>query len=135
MLCLPGKLVRKKLLVLDSAAKIHKVIKDFPIEDVWGIGRQYYDKLTEMGLVTAKDFRQLKPDLVRQYMTVQGWRLHQELWGKPCNVIKEVADRSKGIGPSQSFNTYQPNWNRSKKPLPCTPPPSRSNCASSKAWG
>jgi len=49
----------------------------------------------------------MKPDLVRQYMTVQGWRLHQELWGKPCNVIKDVADRSKGIESSQSFNTYQ----------------------------
>lgn len=40
-------------------------------------------------------------------MTVQGWRLHQELLGIPCNVIKDVADRSKGIESSQSFNTYQ----------------------------
>ena len=38
---------------------------------------------------------------------MQGWRLHQELWGIPCNVIKDVAERSKGIESSQSFNTYQ----------------------------
>jgi len=97
----------KNYLVLDTTDKIDAVLKDFPIEDVWGVGRQYYDKLTELGIKTAEDFRQMKADLVRQYMTVQGWRLHQELWGKPCNVIKDVADRSKGIESSQSFNTYQ----------------------------
>jgi DNA polymerase V len=92
---------------LDDSDKIDEVLKDFPIEDVWGVGRQYYDQLTELGIKTAEDFRQMKAELVRQYMTVQGWRLHQELWGIPCNVIKDIADRSKGIESSQSFNTYQ----------------------------
>ena len=96
-----------KYLVLNSDAKIENAVKTFPIEDVWGIGRAYYDKLREFNITTAEDFRQLKPDFVRKQMTVQGWRLHQELWGKPCNVIRDVADRSKGIESSQSFNTYQ----------------------------
>jgi DNA polymerase V len=102
-----AKKQKRNYLVLDTETKINETVKDFPIEDVWGIGRQYYDKLTGLNIKTAEDFRQMKPDLVRQYMTVQGWRLHQELWGKPCNVIKDVADRSKGIESSQSFNTYQ----------------------------
>ncbi len=102
-----SKKMKRNFLVLDTDEKINAVVKDFPIEDVWGIGRQYYDKLTELGVVTVEDFRQLKPDMVRQQMTVQGWRLHQELWGKPCNVIRDVAERSKGIESSQSFNTYQ----------------------------
>ncbi|MGY3211877.1 Y-family DNA polymerase [Mucilaginibacter sp. HD30] len=102
-----SKKMKRDFLVLDTAEKIDEVVKDFPIEDVWGVGRQYYEKLKEQGVVTAGDFRQLKADFVRQQMTVQGWRLHQELWGKPCNVIKDVADRSKGIESSQSFNTYQ----------------------------
>jgi DNA polymerase V len=97
----------KGFLVLDTGDKIVEVVKDFPIEDVWGVGRAYYEKLQEFNIQTAEDFRQLKPDFVRQHMTVQGWRLHQELWGIPCNVIKDVADRSKGIESSQSFNTYQ----------------------------
>jgi len=99
--------MKRNFLVLDTSEKIDKVVLDFPIEDVWGVGRQYYDKLTELGIKSAEDFRQMKADLVRQYMTVQGWRLHQELWGNPCNVIKDVAERSKGIESSQSFNTYQ----------------------------
>jgi DNA polymerase V len=102
-----AKKMRRNYLVLDTEDKINETVKDFPIEDVWGIGRQYYDKLTALNIKTAEDFRQLNVDLVRQYMTVQGWRLHQELWGKACNVIKDVADRSKGIESSQSFNTYQ----------------------------
>jgi DNA polymerase V len=102
-----SKKMGRNFLVLDTEAKIDEVVRDFPIEDVWGIGRQYYEKLKEFKVVTAHDFRELKADLVRQQMTVQGWRLHQELWGIPCNVIKDVAERSKGIESSQSFNTYQ----------------------------
>lgn len=102
-----AKRQKRHYLVLDTTDKIDAVVKDFPIEEVWGIGRQYYEKLKTFDVVTAEDFRALKPDLVRQQMTVQGWRLHQELWGIPCNVIKDVADRSKGIESSQSFNTYQ----------------------------
>ncbi|WP_208094447.1 Y-family DNA polymerase [Mucilaginibacter agri] len=98
---------KRPFLVLDTDQKISDTVSDFPIEDVWGIGLQYYHKLTEFGIKTARDFRDLQADFVRQHMTVQGWRLHQELWGKPCNVIKDVADRSKGIESSQSFNTYQ----------------------------
>jgi DNA polymerase V len=102
-----AKRQKRPFLVLDNEDKISEVMKTFPIEDVWGVGRAYYEKLTEFKIATAQDFRELKPDFVRQHMTVQGWRLHQELWGKPCNVIKDVADRSKGIESSQSFNTYQ----------------------------
>jgi DNA polymerase V len=102
-----AKKQKKNYLVLDTEKKISQTVKDFPIEDVWGVGLQYFNKLSDFGIKTAQDFRQLKPDFVRQHMTVQGRRLHQELWGKPCNVIKDVAERSKGIESSQSFNSYQ----------------------------
>jgi DNA polymerase V len=102
-----AKKQKRNFLVLDDEEKIRETVKGFPIEDVWGVGLAYYNKLTEFNIKTAHDFRELKPDFVRQHMTVQGWRLHQELWGIPCNVIKDVADRSKGIESSQSFNTYQ----------------------------
>ncbi|PAW92280.1 hypothetical protein CKK33_01740 [Mucilaginibacter sp. MD40] len=102
-----AKKQKRPYLVLDTTEKISETLLDFPIEDVWGVGLQYYHKLTECGVKTAQDFRALQPDFVRQEMTVQGWRLHQELWGKPCNVIKDVAERSKGIESSQSFSSYQ----------------------------
>lgn len=102
-----AKMQGLRFLVLDKEAKIGETVRNFPIEDVWGVGMAYFNKLQELKINTAQDFRELKPDFVRQQMTVQGWRLHQELWGIPCNVIKDVAERSKGIESSQSFNTYQ----------------------------
>lgn len=102
-----AKKIKRDYYVLDTPEKIDHTVKDFPIEDVWGVGLAYYNKLTEFGIKTAADFRNQKADWVRKHMTVQGWRLHQELWGKPCNVIRDVAERSKGIESSQSFNTYQ----------------------------
>jgi DNA polymerase V len=97
----------KQYLVLDTEEKISHIVKDFPIEDVWGVGPAYYEQLKNLNIATAEEFRNMDADLVRKYMTVQGWRLHQELWGKQCHVIRDVADRSKGIESSQSFNTYQ----------------------------
>ncbi|MES2454906.1 MAG: Y-family DNA polymerase [Bacteroidota bacterium] len=97
----------QKFLVLDTEEKISETVQNFRIEDVWGVGMAYFNKLQEFGIHTAHGFRELKADFVRQQMTVQGWRLHQELWGIPCNVIKDVAERSRGIESSQSFNTYQ----------------------------
>ncbi|MFD0793729.1 Y-family DNA polymerase [Mucilaginibacter litoreus] len=102
-----AKRQKRDYLVLDTEEKINAIVEDFPIEDVWGVGLAYFNKLLESGIKTAGDFRRCKADWVRQQMTVQGWRLHQELWGKPCNVIRDVAERSKGIESSQSFNTYQ----------------------------
>lgn len=102
-----AKKLKQPYLVLDTTEKIDAIVKTFPLEDVWGIGHAYYTKLVQQGIKTAHDFRELKADYVRQQMTVQGWRLHQELWGIPCNLIRDVADRSKGIESSQSFNSYQ----------------------------
>lgn len=102
-----AKKQKQSYLVLADEEQINRIVREFPIEDVWGVGLQYYNKLSEFGIKTAHDFRQLKADFVRQHMTVQGWRLHQELWGRPCNVIRDVAERSKGIESSQSFNSYQ----------------------------
>lgn len=99
-------------MVLDTAEKIAAAVKDFPIDDVWGVGMAYYKTLQENNIQTAHDLRECKADWVRQRMTVQGWRLHQELWGIPCNVIRDVAERSKGIESSQSFNTYQTDLDR-----------------------
>ncbi|RZM25114.1 MAG: Y-family DNA polymerase [Pedobacter sp.] len=102
-----AKKLGRPYLVLQDEKAVSEIVKNFPIEDVWGVGMAYFNKLREFNIATAHDFRQLKADFVRQQMTVQGWRLHQELWGIPCNVIKDVAERSKGIESSQSFNTYQ----------------------------
>ena len=93
-------------LVLQNQEQVKDAVQDFPIADVWGVGHAYYGKLKEMNIKTALDFMCLKADWVRQHMTVVGLRLWKELWGEPCNVIKDIADRSKGLECSMSFNDY-----------------------------
>lgn len=101
-----AKKQKKHYLVLDTMDKVDNIVRDFEIEDVWGVGFAYYTKLVNAGVKTAADFRRLKPDWVQQHMTVQGLRLWKELWGEPCHVLNDLFDRSKAICSSKSFNKY-----------------------------
>eukprot|EP01136_Pigoraptor_vietnamica_P035257 Opistho-1_new@100239 len=40
------------VMVLDTDAKIKSILADYPVEDLWGIGRQYAHKLIAMGIET-----------------------------------------------------------------------------------
>ena len=44
---------------------IEKVLRKYPIEDVWGIGRRTTPKLKAIGVTTAYDFTQLSEGAVR----------------------------------------------------------------------
>jgi DNA polymerase V len=116
-----AKKQKRNYLVLDTAEKINATIKEFPIEDVWGVGIQYYNKLTEFGVKTAHDFRELKADFVRQHMTVQGWRLHQELWGIPAMSLKISPNAPKVSKAAKASIPIRLNCRYSKKPWPCMP--------------
>lgn len=54
---------------------IEKVLRKFPIEDVWGVGRRYAKMLKANGVNTAWDFTQLTPEWVRKRMSVVGLRM------------------------------------------------------------
>ncbi|MBC8054673.1 MAG: Y-family DNA polymerase [Sphingobacteriaceae bacterium] len=107
---LANRMAKKKTgnhhLVLDNDEKINEVIYDFPIEDVWGIGRQYGKKLYDAGVRNAGQLRE-KPEIwVQQNLTIQGLRLWKELWGQPCFAVKEFMERRKGVSCTRSFKTY-----------------------------
>lgn len=53
---------------------IEKVLKKFPIEDVWGIGRRSAPKLKERGVNTAYDFTQMPEYLVDSLFGITGVR-------------------------------------------------------------
>ena len=63
---------------------IEKVLKKFPIEDVWGIGRRSAPKLKERGVNTAYDFTQMPEYLVDSLFGITGVRTWKELQGIPC---------------------------------------------------
>ena len=82
---------------------IEKVLRKFPIEDVWGIGRKTTAKLHAMGIRTAWDYTPLPEYAVRKMFALPGVRTWRELRGEPCIEFEEAFDARQSICVSRSF--------------------------------
>ena len=82
---------------------IEKVLRNFPIEDVWGIGRRHFAKMKLWGVHTAWDFTQLPADFVQKQMTITGLRTYRELKGEPCIKLEHETPDKQSICVSRSF--------------------------------
>ncbi len=83
---------------------IEKVLRRWPIDDVWGIGRRSAPRLKAMGIKSAYDFRSLKEDYVRRMMGITGVRTWQELHGIPAIGFEAKSDAKQSICNSRSFS-------------------------------
>ena len=84
---------------------IEKVLRRWPIEDVWGIGRRTTPRLKAVGVNTAYDFTQLSEAYVRREMGVTGLRTWRELRGTPAIEFEAATDAKQTICNSRSFST------------------------------
>ncbi len=82
---------------------IEKVLRKFPIEDVWGIGRRGAPKLLRRGVVTAYDFTQMSEDAVLSLFGVTGHRTWRELRGEACIEFEDTEELRQSITVSRSF--------------------------------
>lgn len=82
---------------------IEKVLRKFPVEDVWGIGRRSAPKLHDLNVSSAWDFTQLKQWQVQSIFGVTGVRTWKELRGEPCITIDQIIDSKQSICNSRSF--------------------------------
>ena len=88
--------------MIDTDEKRRKALQLFELSDVWGIGRQTYEKLNYYGIHTPLEFANKSESWVRSHLTkpeVQTW---MELNGKPCIDTSEII-RKKTIFTSRSF--------------------------------
>ncbi len=90
--------------VMIDDSDIYKVLKKFPIEDVWGIGRKYSKKLNNMGVHTAYDFINLSPVWIKSNMSIVGVKTWKELKGEACIEFEEIISDKKQICTSRSFS-------------------------------
>lgn len=81
------------------------VMRVFPIEDVWGVGRATAMKLTALGITTAAALRDMPMKQARGVGTVVLERLVAELRGVPSNAIEAVEPQRKGMAVTRSFGT------------------------------
>ncbi|PWS32227.1 Y-family DNA polymerase [Pedobacter paludis] len=91
------------VMVLEGPAEISDALANFPIEDIWGIGRAHATRLLKLGIETADQFRKLPEEWVRREMTVVGARIWNELWGMSCIPLKMVLDPKKNMCTSRAF--------------------------------
>ena len=99
----------KGVCALDSDEKTEAALKTFPIDDVWGIGRQHAKRLHLMGVKTAFDFIQLSRVWVHKNMSIVGLRMWEELRGKACYNLELTIPAKKTICTSRSFGKMLTN--------------------------
>ena len=95
------------VLYLDSAERQAWALRQVPVGDVWGVGRQYAAKLTAAGIDSAADLTRVSEAWARKHLGgVVGARLVQELQGRPCAGLYPSEDGSlsrQSISCSRSF--------------------------------
>lgn len=102
-----NKITTQCVVVLDTKEKIAKALQDTPIGEVWGVGRQYALKLTEMNAVfTAYDLSKKTEEWAKKNLGgVVGVRLIKELNGEHSNEMKEELIVKKIIATTRMFGT------------------------------
>ena len=102
-----NKIATQCVVVLDTKEKIAKALQDTPIGEVWGVGRQYALKLTEMNAVfTAYDLSKKTEEWAKKNLGgVVGVRLIKELNGEHSNEMKEELIVKKIIATTRMFGT------------------------------
>jgi len=89
--------------VLIKQEDIEAALKNFLLQDVWGIGSQWSKKLSQLGLNTAWDLAQADPSWIRKTFNIVLARTALELRGIPCLSLEETAPAKKSLISSRSF--------------------------------
>ena len=95
----------KCVLVVDTEEKIIDALYKTPIQDVWGVGHQYAEKLREMhAIYTALDLSKRKEDWAKIHLGgVVGVRLLKELKGECISKMEEALTNKKIIATTRMF--------------------------------
>jgi DNA polymerase V len=93
-----------------EAQMVESVLKNFPIEDVWGIGSQHAKFLRKNNITSAYDFTQFPGEWVRKNLTVVGLRMWDELRGQRRITPEFSVPSKKNICTSRSFGNMQTDY-------------------------
>lgn len=78
-------------------------LRSFPIDEIWGIGRQRARWLRSQNILSAYDLKVAPDRLIKNKMTVTGLRTVWELRGIPSLKLEEMLPDKKMIGCSRMF--------------------------------
>jgi DNA polymerase V len=92
--------------LLDTPEKIESALRDYPIEDIWGVGWQRAKLLRLNGVGTALQLRNMPDHWIRKKLSITGLRMVHELRGIPCIPLEEHPPAKKQIICSRSFGHF-----------------------------
>jgi len=99
-----NKVLTKGVMVLLEDEMIRKALMEFPIEDIWGIGRRYAAKLKGFGIDTAWQLRNLPQEWFKKnFGGVVGDRLLRQLKGEAISDMKPPLVTKKMIATTRMF--------------------------------
>ncbi|AXE17484.1 SOS mutagenesis and repair protein UmuC [Runella rosea] len=75
-----------------------------PVEDIWGVGRQYARFLAGHQIQTAFDLVQMPDSWIQKHLKIVGLRMVRELRGEICYGLALEPHPKKGICVSRSFS-------------------------------
>lgn len=85
--------------------QIEFCLAQFPVEEIWGIGRRNAKKLQDRGIRTAKALRDMPDVAVRALLHIPGLHTVLELRQQPCITLDDAPPPAKSILSSRSFGT------------------------------
>ena len=80
-----------------------EVLSKTHLTDIWGISTKTADKLIDLGITTAKEFRDMDIRIARKALTVVGSRMIEDLRGFQSIQLEMLTPRKKSIVCSRSF--------------------------------
>jgi len=100
------KQVTNCVLVLDSKRKIEQALHKTPVDDVWGVGYQYAEKLKKLNIYTAYDLSIKDIGWAKKQLGgVTGVRLVRELKGMISSDMEDERLRKKMIATTRMFGS------------------------------
>jgi len=86
-----------------TRVELDNYLEMIPVEDIWGVGRQYAKFLRSMGIDNARKFKYIDTRIAKKKMTVQGDRLIRELNNISCIERQDSSNPKKCIASTRSF--------------------------------
>ena len=92
--------------VLDTREKINQALQITDVKNLWGVGRQYADKLKAYNINSAWDLYNMPEEWAHRYLGgVAGTRLIRELHGEPAIFMEKELVNKKMIATTRMFGT------------------------------
>jgi DNA polymerase V len=92
------------MLILDTPGKVDAALKRTPINEIWGVGKQYATKLEKLEVKTAFDLKLMPEEWARQHLGgVVGVRLIRELKGIHAIGFDEQLSTKKMVSCTRRF--------------------------------